>query len=222
MSECAVAVRDLKFQWTNPSEFCLSLANVRLDQGQSLFVQGASGSGKTTLLNLLGGVLSPSSGEIELLGQSFSHLSATRRDAFRADHIGFIFQQFNLLPYLSVMENVMLPCRFSARRAERSGDPSGCARYLLERLDIAPNLHARPANTLSVGQQQRVAAARALMGKPEIIIADEPTSALDTARQHGFLDLLLGEAKASNAAIIFVSHDKSLSPFFDTHLDIGE
>jgi putative ABC transport system ATP-binding protein len=218
MDTPALLVRDLQFRWPGSDSFCLNLPNLAVDRKKSLFLHGPSGSGKSTLLNLIGGVLAPQTGHVDLLGQPFSGWTAGRRDAFRAEHIGFIFQQFNLIPYLSVLDNVLLPCRFSTRRAERAGDPAASARSLLARLDIAPELHNRAAYALSVGQQQRVAAARALIGRPEVLIADEPTSALDAARQTAFVDLLLSEAHANDAAVVFVSHDLRLATHFDTCL----
>ena len=216
----AIAIDGLEYRWPAGS-FCLKLPSLAVNPENSLFLQGPSGSGKSTLLNLIGGVLTPQSGRIDLLGQPFSALPAAQRDAFRADHIGFIFQQFNLIPYLSVIDNVLLPCRFSARRAAQAGYAVVAATMLLDRLDIAPELHTRPAHALSVGQQQRVAAARALIGKPEILIADEPTSALDAPRQAAFVDLLLAEARANRSALIFVSHDLRLATHFDGVLELS-
>lgn len=217
----ALVVRRLEFCWPGGDGFCLNLPNLTVDRKKSLFLHGPSGSGKSTLLNLIGGVLAPQAGAIELLGQPFSQWPARRRDAFRADHIGFIFQQFNLIPYLSVLDNVLLPCRFSPWRSGRAGDPPDTARSLLAHLGIGPALHGRPAHTLSVGQQQRVAAARALIGRPELIIADEPTSALDAAHQSAFVDLLLAEAQAGESSVVFVSHDLALAEHFDACLEFA-
>ena len=216
----AIVIDGLEYRWPAGS-FCLKLPSLAVNPENSLFLQGPSGSGKSTLLNLIGGVLTLQAGRIDLLGQPFSALPAAQRDAFRADHIGFIFQQFNLIPYLSVIDNVLLPCRFSARRAAQAGYAVVAATMLLDRLDIAPELHTRPAHALSVGQQQRVAAARALIGKPEILIADEPTSALDAPRQAAFVDLLLAEARANRSALIFVSHDLRLATHFDGVLELS-
>ena len=217
----AVELRDVVFRWQDGDAFVLELPELVLAAGERLFVHGPSGSGKSTLLNLIGGVVQPARGEVRLLGQPLAALGTAARDAFRAAHTGFIFQQFNLIPYLSVLDNVLLPCRFSQRRAERAGDETQEARRLLTALDIAAELWTRPANRLSVGQQQRVAAARALLGKPEIIIADEPTSALDAGRQAAFLDLLLAEARATGSSVLFVSHDLALADHFERTLELA-
>ena len=217
----AVELRDVVFRWQDGDAFVLELPELVLAAGERLFVHGPSGSGKSTLLNLIGGVVQPARGEVRLLGQPLAALGTAARDAFRAAHTGFIFQQFNLIPYLSVLDNVRLPCRFSPRRAARAGDETQEARRLLSALDIAAELWTRPANRLSVGQQQRVAAARALLGKPEIIIADEPTSALDAGRQAAFLDLLLAEARAAGSSVLFVSHDLALADHFERTLELA-
>ena len=217
----AVELRDVVFRWQDGDAFVLELPELVLAAGERLFVHGPSGSGKSTLLNLIGGVVQPARGEVRLLGQPLAALGTAARDAFRAAHTGFIFQQFNLIHYLSVLDNVLLPCRFSPRRAARAGDETQEARRLLTALDIAAELWTRPAHRLSVGQQQRVAAARALLGKPEIIIADEPTSALDAGRQAAFLDLLLAEARAAGSSVLFVSHDLALAEHFERTLELA-
>jgi putative ABC transport system ATP-binding protein len=221
MNPPAIAISNLAFRWRQSDSFCLELANATVDSKKSLFLHGPSGSGKSTLLNLIGGVLLPARGSVSLLGQPLGELSASQRDAFRADHLGFIFQQFNLIPYLSVLDNVLLPCRFSARRTSRACEPEAEARRLLNTLDLDPALLNRPAAELSVGQQQRVAAARALIGQPEILIADEPTSALDAERQAAFVELLLSEAKRAGSTVVFVSHDLRLAAHFDHRLALS-
>jgi putative ABC transport system ATP-binding protein len=217
-----IALSDLVFRWPRQASPCLDIADFALSAGERVFLHGPSGSGKSTLLAVLGGVAVPERGRVELLGQDISPLAGHRRDAFRSDHIGFIFQQFNLLPWLSARDNVLLPCTFSARRAARAGNPTAEAARLLERLDLAASLWDKPAAELSVGQQQRVAAARALIGKPEILIADEPTSALDAPRQQAFIDLLLTEAAAVGATLLFVSHDQRLATHFDRVLSLAD
>ena len=217
----SLRIEGLEFRWPGNGAFSLALPALSVETGQRLFLHGPSGSGKSTLLNLIGGVLLPARGRIYLLDQDIGELSARQRDAFRADHLGFIFQMFNLLPYLSVLDNVLLPCRFSSLRASRASNPVDEARRLLGALDLDPALEKRPAADLSVGQQQRVAAARALIGRPEILIADEPTSALDAARQLAFIDLLLAEAERAGSTVIFVSHELRLAEHFDQQLALG-
>ena len=219
MTADAIALQDLRFRWRRDLPLCLDIPSLAVPSGARVFLHGPSGSGKSTLLGLLGGVLVPDSGSVTVLGQHLSDLGGRTRDRFRADHIGFLFQQFNLIPYLSVIDNVLLPCQFSRRRAERTaalGEPRKVAEQLLTRLDLSPALWQREAASLSVGQQQRVALARALIGSPDIVIADEPTSALDTDRQQVFLDLLLAACEQSGATLLFVSHDHRLAERF-TH-----
>ncbi len=189
-----------------------------MDLGERVFISGPSGSGKSTLLALTAGIITPTQGTVSVIGTDLPSLGSAARDRFRGDHIGFIFQQFNLVPYLSVVDNVLIPCRLSAVRFERataSGKSLGAvAAELLDRLDLAPELRSRPVSRLSIGQQQRVAAARALIGSPEVLIADEPTSALDADRRQAFLQLLLEACEARGTSLIFVSHDETLSAYF--------
>jgi putative ABC transport system ATP-binding protein len=217
-----LSIDHLRFGWL-PGRPVLDIEHLHLDAGENLFLRGPSGSGKSTLLNLVGGVMAPQGGSIRLLGRALETLTPARRDRLRADHIGFVFQQFNLLPYFDAIENVALPCGFSRRRNERAGgEPRVQARALLERLQLDPaSLAGRPAAELSVGQQQRVAAARALIGNPELVIADEPTSALDADTRDGFLALLFDACRRANAALLFVSHDRSLEARFDRVVDLA-
>ncbi len=216
----------LRFRWPGSREDCLAIDHLHIDAGCSVFLHGPSGSGKSTLLGLLAGVLLPSRGQIRLLGTDWAALSGARRDAFRADHVGYIFQQFNLLPYLSVLDNVLLPCRFSALRRQRADAAAGSARAgaeaLLQRVGLGRALWERPAARLSVGQQQRVAAARALLGRPELVIADEPTSALDAALRDSFMALLLQLCRDAGSTLVFVSHDERLAVQFDTTLALAQ
>jgi len=215
LAEPAIRLTDLRFAWPGQAQPCLDIAAFTVGVGESVFVHGDSGSGKSTLLALLGGVLVPQAGSARILGTELTGLSAGARDRFRVDHTGFIFQQFNLIPYLSMQDNVLLPCRFSARRASRAlaraATLAAEAKRLLVELDLDESLWRRPVTRLSVGQQQRVAAARALIGAPELVIADEPTSALDAARQAAFLDLLAAECAQAGSTLVFVSHDARLA-----------
>lgn len=212
----AVHLQDVRFAWSPKAPVCLDIPEFRVEMGERVFIQGASGSGKSTLLSLIAGVASPQHGRVEVLGQDLSRLRAAARDRFRAMHVGFIFQLFNLIPYLSALDNILLPCRFAPARAARLDcSPRDEAMRLATRLDLDHPTLARPASELSVGQQQRVAAARALIGRPGVVIADEPTSALDADRQRDFLDLLLSECADAGAALLFVSHDERLRDRFD-------
>lgn len=212
----AVRLAGLRFGW-DAGAACLDLQQLVIAPGERVFLHGASGSGKSTLLALLAGILAPDSGQVEIAGTDLASLPPGRRDAFRADHIGMVFQQFNLVPYLSALENVLLACRFSRRRAAVAAAAGGTARAearrLLLQLGIGPALHERGAARLSVGEQQRVAAARALIGGPGLVIADEPTSALDERNADIFLELLLAECRAP-AALVLVSHDPRLARRF--------
>ena len=197
----------------------VQIDRLELGAGQRLFIEGPSGSGKSTLLSLLAGVTVPQQGTVRILETSLDRLRRSQRDRFRADHIGYIFQMFNLIPYLSVLDNVLLPCRFSTLRRQRTLRQATSldqeARRLLARLDIDDSLLDRPVTALSVGQQQRVAAARALIGMPELLIADEPTSSLDRDRQQVFVELLFEECQRSGSALVLVSHDTTLAERFD-------
>ncbi len=213
----------LRYAWPGAQQDCLVLDELHVASGRSVFLFGPSGCGKSTLLGLMAGVLLPRQGQVSLLGQDWAALRGGARDKRRADHVGVIFQQFNLLPYLSVLDNVLLPCRFSALRASRcAGGAAAAARRLLEQVALPAALWVRRADALSVGQQQRVAAARALIGQPELVIADEPTSALDAARREDFMDLLLGACAASASTLVFVSHDERLAARFDQRLSLPE
>ena len=203
----------------------IDVADFAVDRGESLFLEGPSGSGKSTLLGLVGGILTPSEGTVEVLGASLGELGPAARDRFRADRIGFVFQMFNLLPYLSMVDNVVLPCRFSGVRAasaiESAGSPREEALRLLGRLGFASEaLRERRVTELSIGQQQRVAVARALIGRPALVIADEPTSALDAGTRLRFVDLLVDECAAAGSTVIFVSHDAALAQSFDRGVSI--
>lgn len=223
-AQSIIALRGIRYRWRPNAPVVLDIEQLDIAPGERLFIRGPSGSGKTTLLGLMGGVLCPGSGQVHLAGEDLAQLSAAARDRLRADEIGFVFQMFNLIPYLSVLDNVLLPCRFSQTRHQRAAaerEPVLEARRLLARLGLEEEaLLTRDVAELSVGQQQRVAVARALIGRPGIVIADEPTSALDADSRDEFLDLLQEECGSSGAALLFVSHDVSLAHHFDRSLDM--
>ena len=219
-----LSLKDVEFAWPS-SPPLLQISNFCMEAGEHVFLRGPSGSGKSTLLGLIAGVLTTSTGEINFDGENLVGASNARRDRVRASDMGVIFQLFNLLPYLSVRSNVTLPCKLSATRRARvletGRSPDEEALRLLNRLGLANEriLNGKVTN-LSVGQQQRVAVARALMGRPKLIIADEPTSALDTKARDAFLDLLKEESQAAGSALLFVSHDKHLGSAFSRIEDL--
>lgn len=226
-TDTIVHISDLQFRWHPGRPVILEIEHLSVARGEHLFIHGPSGSGKSSLLSLLAGVNRPQSGNLSVLGQEINRLSGPQRDRFRADHLGMVFQLFNLIPYLSLLDNVILPCHFSDLRRDRalSNSPSlqDEARRLLGHLDLDDDqlLH-QPVTQLSVGQQQRAAAARALIGSPELVIADEPTSALDTDRREAFLDLLFRECEQSGSTLIMVSHDRQLETLFKRQVALPE
>ena len=218
----AVELSALRFSYKQGRDV-LAIDSLTIARGETVFLHGPSGSGKTTLLGLLAGVLQATSGRVRILGKDFSTMSGGARDAFRARHLGYVFQMFNLIPYLPVRENILLPVRLEPARRERLGGRSldDAVRDIATQLDIAQYLDS-PIAELSVGQQQRVAAARALMGSPEVVIADEPTSALDTNRREQFLKLLFASCEKAKATLVFVSHDHTLMPLFSRTVELME
>ena len=222
----AVSVRDLSFSWKRNEPATLEIPEWQVQNGETLLLRGPSGSGKSTLLSLLAGINTPQKGELSLFDTRLSKLSGRQRDRFRADNIGYIFQQFNLLPYLSALDNALLACQFSSIRKERiakAGEtPESSANNMLKRLGLSESQIQQPAHSLSVGQQQRVAAARALLGAPPLLIADEPTSALDAEHRDSFIQLLLELSAKNNTTVIFVTHDAALSRYFDSHVELND
>ena len=218
-------LEDLRFRWRGRDDFSLAVDHFRLGRGEKLFLQGPSGSGKSTLLSLISGIVPPDSGCLYIDGTDIAKLSAAAADRLRADKLGIIFQQFNLLPYGNLLQNVLMPLRFSALRRQQAsarGKPEDEAKRLLERLGLATTMHLKPVNRLSIGQQQRVAVARAMIGNPRLIIADEPTSALDSENRDEFLKLLVEEVSRVDAGLILVSHDRSLAEPFDRSAHIED
>ena len=226
LDQALIQLKQISFAWPGLKEPVLALDQLEVMPGERLFIYGPSGCGKSSLLSLLAGVVKPDQGQVRVLGQALTNLSSAARDRFRADHVGFVFQQFNLLPYLSVLENVTLACDFSpARRNYLKRNKLVAfdeAKRLLTRLNLPESLWQASVTQLSIGQQQRVAVARALIGSPPIIIADEPTSALDRNSRDQFLDLLTTEAEASGASLIFVSHDEQLQSHFSRIIYLPE
>lgn len=215
-TEYAIKFDKLQFCWQADTP-AININQWEVKAGNRVFLQGSSGSGKSTLLNLIAGLLTASTGSLQVLGKELTALSSYQRDQFRARHIGVIFQQFNLIPYLSVSDNIKLGAQFTNKQAIDTSLETLC-----EQLQLATDLLNRPASKLSIGQQQRVAVARALYNQPEIIIADEPTSALDSDNRDQFIELLLEHSRTSQATVLFVSHDNSLAHHFDEQIHIQD
>lgn len=220
-----IAIDQLKFKWPGSENWLIDIPSLTVRSGERVFIQGASGSGKSTFLNLICGARKPDAGSIVVAGYHFDTLGHRKKDEVRRDNIGLIFQTFNLVPYLSVRKNIELGAYFSKQKTLeiqhlKTSITEETSR-LMAALDLDPNSYGdKAARNLSVGEQQRVAAARALIGRPKLVIADEPTSALDTLHRNQFLKLLLQECEHASSALIFVSHDPTLAPFFDRKIQL--
>lgn len=216
-----ISLEDVQFGYG--TRLVLDIPRLWVEQGSSVLLRGISGGGKSTLLDLLAGVLLPGKGRVEVAGHALQDMGGAARDRFRADQLGVIFQQFNLLPFLTVRDNIALGLRFSRLRSARiSGPLDAEIARLLQALQLNPELMQRRAGTLSVGQQQRVAAARALIGRPALLLADEPTSALDREAASAFLQLMSAQCQAAGTTVLVVSHDDSLQPLFDRTISLSE
>lgn len=216
-----ISLEDVQFGYG--TRLVLDIPRLWVEQGSSVLLRGISGGGKSTLLGLLAGVLLPGKGRVEVAGHALQDMGGAARDRFRADQLGVIFQQFNLLPFLTVRDNIALGLRFSRLRSARiSGPLDAEIARLLQALQLNPELMQRRAGTLSVGQQQRVAAARALIGRATLLLADEPTSALDREAASAFLQLMSAQCQAAGTTVLVVSHDDSLQPLFDRTISLSE
>ena len=222
MDDSIVKIESLRFQWSKNNNFKIFVPKLEVGRGKKVLFLGESGSGKTTLLSLICGFLEPLSGSISINDKIISDLTSTNKDAYRSDNIGIIFQQFNLLPYANVIDNIILPLYFSKQRSKKVENKINAAMNLCDQLRLPESILNQKASNLSVGQQQRVAVARALIGSPSIIVADEPTSSLDTEAQELFLDLMFDQISKNSSTLLMVSHDKSLTKYFDQVIDINE
>ena len=222
MDESIINIDSVRFYWSKKSNFKIFVPNLEIKKGEKVLLLGESGSGKTTLLSLMCGFLNPLSGNISINGNTINQLSSKTRDEYRADNIGIIFQQFNLLPYANVVDNVLLPLYFSKVRSSNVSNKKEKVIELFKQLRLPDDIVQFRASSLSMGQQQRVAVARALIGNPSLIIADEPTSSLDADAQKIFLNLMFEQISENNSTLLMVSHDKSLSNQFDRLIDINE
>ena len=221
MSKNLISVENLNYSLGNNNKFSLKINKFILKKSDSFLIYGDSGAGKSTFLNLLSGTLRPQEGAINILGKNIVDSSSAVKDKIRGDHFGIVFQTFNLLPYITVKNNILLGKAYSNRKQLLSSNDE--VKILMDKLSLNyKDLVDRKAYELSIGQQQRVAVARALIGKPEIIIADEPTSALDQDNQKEFINLLFKSLDENEQGLIMVSHDKKLSNKFKIVKNITE
>lgn len=217
MSSPVIQIDRLTHTYKRQHSQPLEIAHWQVLPGQRIFLYGESGSGKSTLLSLLSGILTPTSGELSVLGNDLSAMSSAKRDKFRARHIGVVFQSFNLIPYLSVLQNIQLASYFGKRHWQKAAER---AKTLLSSLKLSEDILAQPVSQLSIGQQQRVAIVRALINEPELLLVDEPTSALDASARDAFMKMLIDISEQTNTTLIFVSHDQGLKQYFDIQTDI--
>ncbi len=214
-----IAIRNLEFEYRR-GEFCLRIDELVIADGRKVALIGPSGSGKTTFLNLVSGIVLPRSGSVGVDGQKISALDDAARRAFRITNIGFVFQDFELFEYLSVLDNILHPYRIN-RALRLTPDIRARARSLAENTGLADLLGRKP-DQLSHGEKQRVAICRALLARPRLILADEPTGNLDPANKDRILDLLVRHARQVQATLLIVTHDLSLLERFDEVIDFRQ
>lgn len=213
----AIAVRDLGFRYAGGG-FWLRIDALSVRSGEKVACIGPSGSGKTTLVNLLAGVTVPEHGEVQLDGVTISALGDAERRALRRARIGLLFQELELLDYLSALDNILLPFHLMGARA--AAEHRDAARALARSLGIEPLLARRP-HALSQGERQRVALCRALVTEPSLLLCDEPTGNLDPKSAGTALDLLFAEVERRKATLLMVTHDHGLLPRFDRVIDMA-
>ena len=221
-ADTILSLDDVQYRWPGRTSFGLHVPKLTLAPAQTVLLLGESGSGKSTLLSLICGTIIAQSGVVSVAGNNIASLSAGKRDRFRAETIGLIFQQFNLLPFASVQDNILLPLQFAPMRRKRVTGLVAEPERLCSALGLPGDIMTVRAGVLSVGQQQRVAAARALIGTPQLIIADEPTSSLDTTTQATFLQLLFAQSRGHDTTLLMVSHDARLSSQFDRVIQMAD
>ena len=217
----AIEINNLLFKWDNKKEFNLKIKNLVIENKKKIIIFGKSGSGKSTLLNLISGILTPTSGNLIIKNIKFNNLSQKKKDEFRANNIGVIFQQFNILDYLSPLQNILLPCFFTKFKKDNKQYFYNRTFKLAKKLDIKKNiLLQNNSKDLSVGQKQRIAILRAIINKPYLILADEPTSALDDQNKKVFMSLLMKVCEQEKVTLLLASHDTSLKKNFDSFINL--
>ena len=217
----ALEINNLLFKWNNEDNFLLKINKLSIENNNKVIMFGESGSGKSTLLNLISGILSPNSGTIIVKNKKINKFTPNKKDAFRANNIGVIFQQFNILDYISPLQNILLPCFFTNFKKKNKKYFYDRAFELAHKLGLNKNILLQTnSNKLSVGQKQRVAILRSVINKPFLILADEPTSALDNKNKKNFLDLLINICETEKVTLLMVSHDTSLKKYFNSFINL--
>jgi ABC-type lipoprotein export system ATPase subunit len=204
-------LKDVRKSFIEPDGTTLPILDIKqfeVAAGEQVVLMGRSGSGKTTLLHVVAGISRPDSGIVQIHGCDITRLPESGRDRFRADHIGYVFQTFNLLAAFSALENVLLGMSFS-----RGKPDAARARQLLERVGLKHRLTHKPG-MLSVGEQQRVAVARALANRPKLLLADEPTANVDATHQQVIVDLIRETCREENVALLLVTHTPEVAEQF--------
>jgi len=214
-----ISIKDLRFRYSE-GEFALHVPDLTVGKGEKVAVIGPSGSGKTTLLNLIAGIRTPQSGEVVTQGTNVGGLDDAARRDFRIRKIGLVFQEFELLEYLSVLDNILLPFRIN-RSLELDKEVRGRAAELAEEVGIGGYL-GRYSDQLSQGERQRVSVCRALLAKPPLILADEPTGNLDPTNKGRVLDILFDYVDRNKATLVTVTHDHDLLPRFGRVIDFKQ
>jgi putative ABC transport system ATP-binding protein len=214
-----IRISDLRFRYSE-GEFALHVPELAVEQGERVAIIGPSGCGKTTLLHLIAGIRTPQSGQVSTNEVDLTDLDDSQRRDFRIRNIGLVFQEFELLEYLDVLDNILLPYRINSSLT-LTGAVRERARKLAGQMGIADKLD-RYANLLSQGERQRVAVCRALLAEPDLLLADEPTGNLDPTNKDRVLELFLESAAASGATLVTVTHDHDLLPRFERVIDFRE
>ena len=216
-----IEINDLLFEWKNKKQFSLKIKELKIQNKKKIIIFGRSGSGKSTLLNLISGILSPTSGTLCVKNIEINQLSQKKKDQFRANNIGVIFQQFNILDYLSPLQNILLPCFFTQFKKHDKEYFYNRTFDLAKKLNIKKNiLLQNNSKNLSVGQKQRIAILRAIVNKPFLILADEATSALDENNKNDFINLLMNLCNEEKVSLLMASHDTSLKKNFDMSINL--
>ena len=212
-------IRDLHFQYS-ASDFKIEISDIKITQGSKIAISGKSGSGKTTLIHLISGILKPQSGKILFYDESITDMNDKEIRKHRILNIGFIFQEFELLEYLNVMDNLILPYKIN-KSLVLDAEIKDKAKEIANRIGIGNKLDQHPKQ-LSGGERQRLAIARALITSPPLIIADEPTGNLDEKTSNIVMDEITDQVSYTNSTLIMISHNNELISSFDEIIDIQE